>query len=51
MLKILELRAEAQKALGSKFSLKEFHNAVLRNGTVPLSVLAEIVDEYVKANQ
>jgi uncharacterized protein (DUF885 family) len=51
MLKILELRAQAQKALGSKFSLKEFHNVVLRNGTVPLAVLAEVVDEYVKAER
>jgi uncharacterized protein (DUF885 family) len=51
MLKILELRGQAQKALGSKFSLKEFHNVVLRNGTVPLAVLAEVVDEYVKAER
>ncbi|MEJ1973647.1 MAG: DUF885 domain-containing protein [Lacunisphaera sp.] len=32
MLKILELRAKAQQALGPKFSLKEFHNVVLRAG-------------------
>jgi len=51
MLKILELRAHAQKELGTKFSLKEFHDAVLRAGTVPLGVLADVVDDYVKANQ
>jgi uncharacterized protein (DUF885 family) len=47
MLRILELRASAQKALGTKFSLKEFHNAVLRAGTVPLSVLDGVVHDYV----
>ncbi len=51
MLKILELRSKAQKELGQKFSLKQFHNAVLRAGTVPLSVLEEVVQGYIKANQ
>jgi uncharacterized protein (DUF885 family) len=51
MLKILELRAKARKALGSKFSLKEFHNTVLREGTVPLAVLGEVVDEYIRKNE
>jgi len=47
MLKILELRAKARQALGDRFSLKEFHNAVLRAGTVPLAVLEQVIDEYV----
>lgn len=51
MLKILELRAKAQKALGSKFSLKEFHNALLKAGTVPLAVLEQVVDDYISANR
>jgi uncharacterized protein (DUF885 family) len=50
MLKILELRANARKALGAKFSLKEFHNTVLRAGSVPLSVLDQVVQDYIKAN-
>jgi uncharacterized protein (DUF885 family) len=50
MLKILELRAKAQRTLGSKFSMKEFHNAVLRVGTVPLGVLEEVIEEYIKGN-
>jgi uncharacterized protein (DUF885 family) len=48
MLRILELRHKALKALGSRFSLKEFHNAVLREGTVPLAVLDEVVDEFIQ---
>ena len=51
MLKILELRAKAQKELGAKFSLKEFHNTVLRAGTVPLTVLGTVVDDYIAAHR
>jgi uncharacterized protein (DUF885 family) len=51
MLKILELRAKAQRALGSKFSLKEFHNVVLRTGSVPLAVLGQVIDDWIAAEQ
>lgn len=49
-LKILELRAKAKAALGDKFSIKEFHNVVLRAGVVPLSVLESIVDDWIAAS-
>ena len=45
-LKILELRDKAKKALGDKFSLRNYHNAVLTTGIVPLDVLAAQVDRY-----
>lgn len=48
-LKILELRAKARQALGEKFSLKEFHNVVLRTGGVPLAVLEQVVDDAIAA--
>jgi uncharacterized protein (DUF885 family) len=47
MLKIIELRAKAQHALGARFSLKEFHNVVLRAGNVPLPVLEQVIDGYI----
>jgi len=47
MLKLLELRAKARTALGDKFSLKEFHNVVLRAGNVPLAVLEQVIDGYI----
>ena len=50
-LKILELRDKARRELGEKFSLKEFHNVVLRTGTVPLEVLEEIVNEYIRTKK
>jgi uncharacterized protein (DUF885 family) len=46
-LKIVELREKARKALGDKFSLREFHNVVLNTGTVPLEILERQVDAYI----
>lgn len=46
-LKILELREKAQRELGDKFTLAGFHRAVLENGAVPLSILEELIDEYI----
>lgn len=45
-LKIRELRARAEKQLGDKFDVREFHDVILRNGAVPLSVLEEIVNDW-----
>lgn len=46
-LKILELRAKARAALGANFRLKDFHAVVLENGGVPLTVLEQLVDEWI----
>lgn len=51
MLKILEVREKAQRELGARFSLKEFHNVVLRTGEVPLNVLGEVIDEWITAQK
>ncbi len=48
-LRILELREKAKAALGAKFSIKEFHNLVLRGGSMPLDVLAQEVDNWIAA--
>ena len=47
MLKILELRKKAKKALGEKFDIKKFHTVVLDQGIVPLFILEEIIDEWI----
>ena len=49
MLHILDLREKAKLALGSKFSLPEFHDVVLRAGSVPLDVLTQVVDRWTAA--
>jgi len=46
-LKILELRDRARTALGPKFNLKDFHTVVLESGAVPLTVLEQLVDEWI----
>jgi uncharacterized protein (DUF885 family) len=46
-LKILELRERARTALGDRFDLKAFHDAVLRNGRLPLDLLEEEVDAFI----
>lgn len=46
-LKILELREKAEKELGDKFDLSDFHDTVLGQGAVTLSVLERIIDEWI----
>jgi uncharacterized protein (DUF885 family) len=46
-LKILELRNRARQALGPRFDIREFHGVVLENGSVPLDVLEELVNDYI----
>ena len=47
MLKILELRAKAEKALGDKFDIRGFHDTVLGGGAMPLAILETRVDQWI----
>ncbi|WP_024770428.1 DUF885 domain-containing protein [Aquimarina macrocephali] len=47
MNKILELRENAKKTLGDAFDIREFHDVVLTNGAVPLTILEELIGEWV----
>ena len=47
MLEILKQRQRAQDTLGDQFDLKEFHNLLLGNASVPQAVLEQLVDEYI----
>jgi uncharacterized protein (DUF885 family) len=46
-LKIMELRQRAQAALGDRFSLPAFHEQVLGDGTLPLSLLEAKIDHWI----
>ncbi|MBW3656301.1 MAG: DUF885 domain-containing protein [Gemmatimonadetes bacterium] len=48
-MKISELRAEAQAALGPRFDIRRFHDVVLGSGSVPLMVLEENVRAWIAA--
>ena len=45
MLRILDIRETAREALGDDFDIREFHDAVLENGAMPLDMLEEVVLE------
>ncbi|MDK1024904.1 MAG: DUF885 domain-containing protein [Gammaproteobacteria bacterium] len=51
MLKILELRTGAKKALGDKFDLRQFHDVVLSGGALPMPVLEKRVMRWVEAQK
>ncbi len=48
-LKIKELRQRAEKALGAKFDIREFHREVLKDGSVPLDVLEGKINRWIAA--
>lgn len=48
MLKILELRAMAEEALGDKFDIRAFHDTVLGGGALPLEILEQNVERWVE---
>jgi len=47
MNKILDLRENSKKVLGDKFDIREFHDVVLTNGAVPLTILEELVQKWI----
>ena len=51
MLKIKELRQKAERELGPKFDIRDFHEAVLSQGALPLDVLEEEVNRYIAAKK
>ena len=50
-LKISELRAKAERSLGPKFDVREFHEQVLMTGALPLAVLDQKIDRWIAAKQ
>jgi uncharacterized protein (DUF885 family) len=48
---IVRQRGLAQKALGAKYDLRDFDDVVVKGGNVPLDVLAQNVDEYVRGTK
>ena len=50
-LKIRELRTQAEKALGDKFDIREFHSQILDSGSLPLVLLEEKITSWIVAKK
>jgi uncharacterized protein (DUF885 family) len=50
-LEIRKLRRRAEEALGERFDVRDFHDAVLGHGSVPLGVLARTIDGFIEAER
>ncbi len=50
MLKIIELRENAKKALGDRFDIRGFHDTILGGGAMPLAILERRVNDWVANN-
>ena len=51
MLKILELRERAQEQLGDDFDIRDFHDAILGGGGLPLAILERRIDNYIEISR
>lgn len=47
-IRIRKLRERAEKELGARFDIRSFHDAILETGPVPLSILDERIEEYIR---
>ncbi len=50
-IKIRQLRAQAEKALGKKFDIRLFHDQMLKNGSLPMALLEELTLDWIKQQQ
>jgi uncharacterized protein (DUF885 family) len=48
---ILRLKAKAQRVLGKKFDVREFHNQVLNTGALPLAILEKKIDDWIASQK
>jgi uncharacterized protein (DUF885 family) len=51
MLKIMELRAKAERELGPKFDIRSFHDLLIGSGSLPLNILERQVDAWIAARK
>jgi uncharacterized protein (DUF885 family) len=51
MIRIQQLRARAEKALGADFDIRGFHDAVLGGGAMPLHLLERRIDQWIAAEK
>ena len=50
-IKIRELRARAEKALGANFDIRSFHDTVIGQGSLPMAVLEDVINDWIEAQK
>ncbi|MCW9016530.1 MAG: DUF885 domain-containing protein, partial [Kangiellaceae bacterium] len=50
-IKIRELRSKAEESLGDKFDVRKFHDAILKNGSIPLGVLEQQINQFIESSR
>ena len=50
-IKIRQLRAKAEAALGNKFDVRAFHDQMLKNGSLPMALLEELTIDWIRQQQ
>jgi uncharacterized protein (DUF885 family) len=50
-IKIRELRAKAEKQLGAKFDIRSFHDTVIGQGSLPMAVLEDVINDWIVAQK
>jgi uncharacterized protein (DUF885 family) len=46
-IKIRELRTKAETQLGAKFDIRSFHDTVIGQGSLPMAVLEDVIDDWI----
>jgi uncharacterized protein (DUF885 family) len=47
-IKIRQLRSKAEKQLGAKFDIRDFHDTVIGQGSLPMAVLEDVINDWIK---
>lgn len=50
-IKIRELRAKAEETLGAKFDIRRFHDTVIGQGSLPMAVLEDVINDWIKQQE
>jgi uncharacterized protein (DUF885 family) len=50
-IKIRELRARSEQKLGSKFDIRRFHDTVIGQGSLPMAVLEDVINDWIITQQ
>ncbi|MGS2719693.1 DUF885 domain-containing protein [Paraglaciecola aestuariivivens] len=50
-IKIRELRAKAEQALGNQFDIRRFHDTVIGQGSLPMAVLEDVINDWIISEQ